>query len=250
MILEGLWMAHHTASGILRQPKAVRKHVAGWYKFWKSYRRYCELAPVGQRPHVRDLYPCLDDDLAETPIEPIYYYQDAWAFERILQRQPPSHIDVGSHHKFVALLSKAVPLTMVDIRPLALHMDTVRFQRGSILEMPYPDGTLPSLSSLCVVEHIGLGRYGDPLDWQGTEKAIAELKRVLAPGGDLYLTVPLDDETRVYFNAHRAFKESHFLEMIAPLVVIDCWYINGANFERLASHGFHVGCYHLRRPLE
>ncbi len=31
-----------------------------------------------------------------------------------------------------------------------------------------------------VVEHVGLGRYGDPLDPDGDLKAIAELKRVTA----------------------------------------------------------------------
>jgi hypothetical protein len=38
-----------------------------------------------------------------------------------------------------------------------------------------------------VVEHIGLGRYGEPMDEQGDLKAIEELKRVLAPGGICFL---------------------------------------------------------------
>ena len=58
-----------------------------------------------------------------------------------------------------------------------------------------------------MVEHIGLRRYGDPLDPDGTVKAMAELKRIVIPGGDLYISVPVDEMNRIYFKAHRAFCE-------------------------------------------
>jgi hypothetical protein len=41
-----------------------------------------------------------------------------------------------------------------------------------------------------VVEHVGLGRYGDPIDANGDAQAIKELKCVLWPGGVLYFVVP------------------------------------------------------------
>jgi SAM-dependent methyltransferase len=56
-----------------------------------------------------------------------------------------------------------------------------------------------------VIEHIGLGRYGDPLDPAGDEKAITELKRVVAPGGSLFFVVPLGAQPRIEFNAHRVY---------------------------------------------
>lgn len=74
---------------------------------------------------------------------------------------------------------------------------------------------------MCVVEHIGLGRYGDPLDTFGTEKAIAELKRVIAPSGYLYLSVPIDVENRTYFNAHRAFSEQYLFELFNPFTIVE-----------------------------
>ena len=55
---------------------------------------------------------------------------------------------------------------------------------------------------LHVAEHIGLGRYGDPLDPLGTRKAAAELERVVAPGGQLLFSLPVG-RPRVEFNAHR-----------------------------------------------
>lgn len=164
-----------------------------------------------------------------------------------MNQHPEFHVDVGSHHKFVALLSKVVPVTMVDIRPLSLPLDTLEFRKGSILELPYEDESVPSVSSLCVVEHIGLGRYGDPLDPHGSEKAIQELKRIVQPGGDLYISLPLDDENRVYFNAHRAFREEYLLRLFEPFHIVERRYIYGRNFGDQRKPGFGTGCYQLRR---
>ena len=218
-------------------------------KFSRSLFTYRAMAPEDRRPKFRHLQPMLHDNTAVTPIEPVYFFQDAWAFERIVKAAPTRHIDVGSHHRFVALLSKVVPVTMVDLRPLSLVMDSIDFQAGSILALPFPDASQESVSSICVIEHIGLGRYGDDLDPMGTEKALAELKRVVRPGGDLYLSVPLDDATRTYFNAHRAYAESDLLEMFKPFEVVDRKYIFGTQFQDQPTPGFGTGCYHLRRPF-
>ena len=246
MMREALWTLHHAGRALYRAVHSWPAYLAGWKKFWKSYRRYGELAPPDQRPQIDFLYPCLGDDTAETPIEPTYFYQDAWAFEKIVKSRPARHVDVGSHYKFVALLSKVVPVTMVDLRPLSLPLDTVTFQKGSILELPFESRSVPSLSSLCVVEHIGLGRYGDALAPRGTELAIQELKRIVQPGGNLYVSVPLDDETRIYFNAHRAFREDYLLKVFEPFRVVECRYIYGKDFTDRPQRGFGTGCYHLK----
>jgi SAM-dependent methyltransferase len=92
----------------------------------------------------------------------------------------------------------------VDIRPIDTKLKNLTISRGDIVHMPYPDHSISSLSSLHVVEHIGLGRYGDPIDPQGTVKACKELSRVLKPGGKLYLSLPIGRE-RICFNAHRIY---------------------------------------------
>lgn len=226
-----------------------RRDLAAWRRFWDRYQRYKKLAPPGRPPLLGHLYPCLGDDVAETPIEAIYFYQDAWAFEKIVKRHPAFHVDVGSHHKFVALLSKVVPVTMVDMRAMSLPLDTLEFRQGSVLDLPYEDESVPSVSSLCVVEHIGLGRYGDPLDPYGTEKAIEEVKRIVEPGGDLYLSLPLDDENRIYFDAHRAFNEEYLLRLFERFQIIERRYIYGRSFGEQRRCGLGTGCYHLRCPL-
>ena len=90
----------------------------------------------------------------------------------------------------------------MDIRPLEVDIEGLTPIAGSVLDLPFADGSLESVSCLHVAEHIGLGRYGDPLDPLGTRKAAAELQRVLAPGGQLLFSLPVG-RPRVDFNAHR-----------------------------------------------
>lgn len=242
------WQAAHLFAIMKRGLRSWPSKRAAWQRYWRSLAEYQRLAAADRKADPRRLYPCPGDDIGVTPVEPIYFYQDAWAFEKIVNVRPSLHVDVGSHHKFVSLLSKLVPVIMVDIRPLTVSLDSITFKQGSILDLPFGSSSLPSVSSVCVIEHIGLGRYGDELDPFGSERAMEELKRVVAPGGDLLISVPLDDFNRTYFNAHRAFHESYLLRLFEPFEILEARYIYGAEFLTSPRPGFGTGCYHLRAP--
>jgi SAM-dependent methyltransferase len=237
------WIVGPLPIGVRSQWRMFRKRL----QFWREYLRYRKVA-TSSDVSIKYWWPCLEDKTSQTPIDASYYYQDAWAFEAISKIRPRQHLDVGSHHKFVSLLSKIVPTTMVDLRPLPVSLGSLPFVQGSVLGLPYSDQSVVSVSSLCVVEHIGLGRYGDPLDPNGSEKAFIELMRVVAPGGDLYVSVPLDDVNRTYFNAHRAFTEDYLLRLFFPFELVQKRYIYGSEFGDQLKTGFGTGCYHLRRP--
>jgi SAM-dependent methyltransferase len=100
---------------------------------------------------------------------------------------------------------------------------------------------------MCVVEHVGLGRYGDSLDPFGSEKAFAELNRVLKPGGQLYISVPIGADSRIYFNAHRCFSRAHVLALLPRLQLVEERYIYGkeliAQYE--PQRGFGTGLFHF-----
>jgi SAM-dependent methyltransferase len=246
MLREFLWMIRYLIRSTLLQVRSAYRSIDAWRRFWRSYARYQASAPPEKKLNARYFFPCLGEDTKETVIDAVYFYQDSWAFERIFNNHPAWHVDVGSHHKYVSLLSKVVPVTMVDIRPLSVPLASLKFQEGSILALPFEDKSVPSVSSICVVEHIGLGRYGDPIDPEGSEKAIHELKRIVQPGGDLYISVPIDTENRIYFNAHRAFQEKYLLSLFAPFTVIDQKYIFNDQFMDRPDEGFGVGCYHFQ----
>jgi SAM-dependent methyltransferase len=114
------------------------------------------------------------------------------------------HVDVGSSVVATGVMSAFVPTLFVDFRPLLAHLPDLNSVAADITRLPFADGSVQSLSSLHVIEHIGLGRYGDRIDPDGWRSGLSELARVLAPGGRLYLSTPVGRD-RVCFNAHRVF---------------------------------------------
>ena len=195
------------------------------------------------------LLPYLQDKTSYTPIEPVYFYQDTWAAKKIFENKPVHHYDIGSSTMTIAIISQFVPTTMIDIRTIDLSLKGLCFRKGSILDMPFDDNSLESVSSLCVVEHIGLGRYGDLIDAYGSEKAAKELQRVLAKNGNLYFSVPVDCECRVYFNAHRAFTRDFVLNMFSGLTLVEEKYHYGKSLyeEYDPKKGFGTGLFHFRK---
>jgi SAM-dependent methyltransferase len=111
-------------------------------------------------------------------------------------------------------------VTFVDIRPLVIDLPNFQSVSGSILALPMEDNSVRSLTCLHVAEHIGLGRYGDPLDPHGTRNACRELARVLAPGGNLYFSLPVG-RPRLCFNAHRIHAVDQILEYFQDLVLVE-----------------------------
>lgn len=159
-----------------------------------------------------DLYPQLHDKTSKTELDAHYFYQQLWLFENILKNKPKEHVDVGSTYQMSGYLSKIVPTTFIDIRPIDTKLENLKILDASILNLPYPDNSIKSLSCLHVIEHVGLGRYGDEIDPDGWEKACRELQRVLAKGGRLYLSTPIGKQ-RVCFNAHRVFPDEHIIDI-------------------------------------
>jgi hypothetical protein len=189
------------------------------FAFYKELRRY-EQMPGAEKIARGDLFPCLNERTATTSFDAHYFYQDIWAFRKILESRVPHHVDVGSKVDYVGFLSTITRVTFIDIRPLVTGLSNLDSRAGSLLAMPYADGAIPSLSCLHVAEHIGLGRYGDPLDPLGTVKACRELQRVLAPGGNLYFGLPVG-RPRVCFNAHRIHSPDQILEYFAGLKLVE-----------------------------
>jgi SAM-dependent methyltransferase len=170
----------------------------GLPRFIRDRRAYARLAHL----EFRDDYPQLLDWTETTPYDAHYTHQDAWAAREIHKRAPARHVDVGSRISFVAGIAAFVATTFVDLRPLEAEIPNLTSVAGTVLDLPFVDGELESVSCLHVAEHIGLGRYGDPLDPDGTRRAAAELMRVLGRGGTLYFSLPIG-RPRTQFNAHR-----------------------------------------------
>lgn len=186
-----------------------------------------------------------------------YFHQDLWAADYLYRHGVRTHVDVGSRlDGFVAHVLLFSNVTYVDIRPLDFSHERFVFRQGSITEMPFEAGSVASLSCLHVIEHVGLGRYGDPVDPEGFAKGAEELTRVLAPGGTLLLATPVGRE-RVCFDAHRVFDPSTILEAFAGLRLADFSLIDdanrlhhGASLDQGRACDYGCGLFVLMKPVE
>ena len=200
-------------------PVKVVRGLLAYPRFFADWRRYAAF-PEAEPLRLTDIYPQLHDRISTTGIDSHYFYTNGWAMRRIVAQRPAQHVDIGSQTMFVNLLSAVLPVTFVDYRPLEAGMEGLTNCSGDILNLPFTDGSVESLSCLHVAEHIGLGRYGDPLNPQGTRQAARELARVLASEGNLYFALPLGTP-RVCFNAHRIHAAETVVEYFAGLELVE-----------------------------
>ena len=159
--------------------------------------------------------PCLEDDIASTGFDTHYVYHVAWALRRLAAGLPEHHVDISSSLHFVSAASALVPTTFYDFRPAPLQLSGLQCMAGDLTnEANWATGAFASVSCMHVVEHIGLGRYGDQLDANGDLCALANLRRMLAPGGRLLFVVPVG-RPMVCFNAHRIYPAAWIAQWFA-----------------------------------
>lgn len=171
----------------------------------KDFRRYAAMAGHAERAwrmEWSEAEPRRDDGSQD--FDRHYVLHTAWAARQLRELAPREHVDIGSSLFFVALLSAFMPVRFYDFRPPDLALDGLECAHADLSALPFADGGIASLSCMHVIEHVGLGRYGDPLDPLGDLRAARELERVLAPGGTLLVVVPVG-RSRIVFNAHRVY---------------------------------------------
>lgn len=251
---------HYWFSILMFDPlEIIRKYQAlpHFVRNWRDYRRMngnssfrIQLREVWYRAH--DRYATAGTAYGH------YFFQDLWAAQRLYDVKVNEHVDVGSRMDgFVAHILLFCRVTYVDIRPMAFAWDRFEFRRGSITCMPFSDNSVRSLSCLHVIEHIGLGRYGDPVDPNGYLEAAAELSRVLAPGGRLLLGTPVGRE-RICFDAHRVFDPESVVRAFPGLSLSEFSLIDdggrgiitGASFEQARRCEYECGLFVFEKLID
>jgi SAM-dependent methyltransferase len=139
-----------------------------------------------------------------------YFHQDLLVARRIFENRPKRHVDIGSRiDGFVAHVASFREIEVFDIRRPEGHVKNIVFRQADLMRLPETmSAYCDSVSSLHAIEHFGLGRYGDPIDYFGHLKAIENVRRMLSPEGRFYFSVPIGPQ-RIEFNAHRVFGLSY-----------------------------------------
>ena len=158
----------------------------------------------------KNRYPCVYDKTYTTEFNRHYVYHTSWAARIIAQIKPEFHIDISSSLYFCGIVSAFIPVRFYDYRPADLKLSNLFSASADLLDLFFDNESVASLSCMHTVEHIGLGRYGDPLDPDGDLKAIEELKRVIKVGGNLLFVVPIG-RPKLMFNGHRIYSYSQII---------------------------------------
>lgn len=206
-------------------PRRILSALRGWRRYVRERSAFRRMSDADAPRWGREL-PILTEWDESSGSLGAYFFQDQLVARWVHAESPRRHVDVGSRlDGFIGSLSVFREVEVIDIRPAPARIHGVRFQQLDLMEK-LPDAwaeSTDSLSCLHTIEHFGLGRYGDPLDPSGHLKGLAQLKRMVAPGGMLYLSTPIGPE-RIEFNAHRVFSPGTLLG----------WFDDGWEIEKCA----------------
>jgi hypothetical protein len=198
--------------------KALRqlRGMPSFVQEWVTFRTLLRQNPRGW--NMGRLWPIMTDRAESAGVtKGHYFHMDLFMAQQVAQAAPPRHLDIGSRiDGFVAHLATTMPVLVGDIRPVASQHENIKFVQLNLMDPSTAAklGQFPSVSCLHTIEHMGLGRYGDPLDPAGDSKALATLAALTMPGGTLYLATPMGRE-RIEFNAQRVYSIARLQNMLA-----------------------------------
>jgi SAM-dependent methyltransferase len=234
--------------------KQLSQSVSSYARYFSDWSRYSAM-PGAEPWRFLDSTPALWGRTKTSSFDAHYFYQDIWVFKLIQASGTPSHVDVGSRIIFIGMLTAITKVLFIDIRPLVVNLENLNSQSSSLLALPFANNSVSSLSCLHVAEHVGLGRYGDPLDPLGTKKAAREVARVLAPNGNLYFSLPVGKQ-RLCFNAHRIHSPQQILDYFFDLDLVQFAGVDdNGNFKEdidpndLAEAEYACGLFHFTKQL-
>lgn len=221
--------------------------------FWKFRKNY------SGKLH---LMPCLNDRHEEAgATKNEYFWQDLLVARWIHEAMPIKHVDIGSRvDGFVAHVASFREIEVIDVRPINNTIPGVIFQQANLMDSDFflreeMESYCDSLSCLHVLEHFGLGRYGDPINPQGWQQGLKHMARLLKPGGTFYLSTPIG-KSRVEFNANWVFNPKTVihaaeefklkltsLTSFTPMQGLQHIQIKEVELNRLSEQDYHLGIF-------
>lgn len=223
--------------------------------FKRDYNKFEQLGKeFGIKLNKADIQKYLDDNSQYTHFDSHYIYHPAWAARKVREISPNKHIDISSTLHFSSILSAFVPVDFFDYRPAILRLSNLTSKSADLTNLFFETDSIECISCMHTVEHIGLGRYGDPIDPIGDLKAITELKRVCMKNGNIIFVVPVG-KPKILFNAHRIYDpykicalfEDEFDLIEFSVVLDDNSFIEDASMDVAADQNYGCGCFWFKK---
>lgn len=234
---------------LIRFPKRVIR----LFEFFFEYARFKKMNDDRLKMNFLEIYPCLNDKTTITPFDRHYTYHPAWAARILAKTRPAYHTDISSILSFSTIVSAFIPVKFYDYRPAEISLENFESKAADLTNLHFETGSIPSLSCMHTVEHIGLGRYGDALDPSGDIKAINEIKRVVVKGGDILFVVPMGD-AMIQFNGQRLYTKEQIIEYFSgcelmefTLIADQGGLIINASNEIIKDQKYPCGCFWFKK---
>lgn len=198
------------------------------------------------------MMPILFESTPFTRFDTHYIYHTAWAARKVREIGEKKHVDISSSLYFSSIISAFISVTFYDYRPAKLNLSGLISAQADLFNLHFESASIKSLSCMHTVEHVGLGRYGDPIDPEGDVQAAKELARVVAEGGSLLFVVPIG-KAKIQFNAHRIYSHQMVISMFPTLTLkefslipdnaLDVGIIYNATKEQSDKQDYGCGCF-------
>lgn len=225
-------------------PRMTIASIAGLPAYLRDRRAFTRQMS-GKRDFAFLINPCLSDRFSAAGVRGWQYFrQDLFVAQRIFAKNPDRHVDVGSRiDGFVAHVASFREIEVMDIRPMATSISRVTFRQVDLMvEIPdYLVECCDSLSCLHALEHFGLGRYGDPVMYDGHMVGLKNLHATLKKGGTLYLSVPIGPQ-RIEFNAHRVFDVRYLLTLFEGRFSVDKFSVVDDRYALVEDAPYDISC--------
>jgi hypothetical protein len=224
---------------------SITRYIRDIYIFNNLYRKNnCKLK--------KNYFPILNDYSANHELDFHYLYHPAWALKKIFTQMPKMHVDLASKLDFSLAIAALIPIEYHDYRLVRLSVKNFKSFFTDIQKLPYSDSSIESLSCMHVIEHIGLGRYGDPIVFNGDIIVAHEMIRVMTKKGNLYFVTPVAEIDRIEFNAHRVYSYNSVISMFKDLrllefsIVTDTGeFLEFCSKNDLKGQNYACGCFHF-----
>ena len=164
--------------------------------FIKDFYRFEMQSKSGRTFGKLRFYPMFTDRFSQSGImSGHYFHQDLLIARMIYENNPRRHIDIGSRiDGFVAHVACFRQIEIVDIREQRSQAKNILFCRADLMNLPKDFiNCCDSVSALHSIEHFGLGRYGDPINYWGYLDAIENIYKILEHEGCV-----------LFFGSHRS----------------------------------------------
>lgn len=212
-------------------PTFIKKVVAG-YILWRRDRFIGMLQHKIKEKYGRDTYNSVKK-----------YLRDAYAgdhlrkYEYIFQADCLMKSDIkketivdlgggGSISTIVPFLLKLPYKRLLSIDVLHYPFKSkfgIEYVYGNCQDTNLPPYSVDVVTIISTLEHVGLGRYGDPLDINGDIKTMDEIHRILKRGGYVIITIPYGYPTVVY-NVHRIYDQGRISLITKKFKIIKAQY--------------------------